>query len=160
MVQLNFDPSSVEGSNNFDVIPAGTYEAMIFGAELKESKAGNKYLEIQFQITQEPYANRRIFDNINLFHPTEKVRNIAEIQLRDICEAIELKGALTDTSQLEGKTLMVSLKIEKSDQYGDKNRVKGYSPVHHGYAPPASQQYNQPAQPAGVSQAGGPPWKR
>jgi hypothetical protein len=56
-------------TSGFDTIKAGTYDAVVFKAEMQETKggpeakmpAGTPKLNIQLKITEEPYNNRRVF---------------------------------------------------------------------------------------------------
>jgi len=124
---LGFDAQAVE-PNNFDVLPAGEYDAVIVNSEVKTTAKGDgRYIKLQLQILNGSYQNRVLFDNLNLWNPNDKAVQIARGTLSSICRAV---GVLTpkDTSELHGKPLRIKLKVEKSDEYGDQNRVAGYKP--------------------------------
>jgi hypothetical protein len=78
---------------------------------------------------------------------------------------------LRDTDQLIGSVCIVKVKIERDEQYGDKNRIKSWKAVEGAQLPqpqmPTQQQMQQPTQqtsampgaaPAAAPAAGKPPW--
>jgi hypothetical protein len=69
-----------------------------------------------------------VFGNLNIRNQSPKAEEIGRQQLGDICRAIGL-ARVGDTDQLIGNSLMIKLDIEKSEQYGDKNQVKGFKPI-------------------------------
>ena len=124
-----FDAQSVEPSQ-FDALPAGEYEACIVESEMKTTTAGTgKYLKLKLQVLSGPAQNRVLFDNLNLFNQSEKATQIARGTLSALCRAV---GVLTpkDSSELHNKPLLVKIVVEKSEEYGEQNRVKAYKPRH------------------------------
>jgi hypothetical protein len=61
-----------------------------------------------------------------------------------------------DTDQLIGNCLMIKLDIEKSEQYGDKNQVKGFKPIAGGAPPVMAKAAASAAAPAKAA----PPWAK
>lgn len=57
-----FDLSGVEENKSFEVIPKGTYEAVVDELEFGESKAGNPMITVKYMLTTPEYENRVIFD--------------------------------------------------------------------------------------------------
>lgn len=57
-----FDLSGVEEKKGFEVIPKGTYEAIVDELEYGESKAGNPMVTVKYSLTTPEYENRIIFD--------------------------------------------------------------------------------------------------
>ena len=53
------------GSEKF-LLPAGTYPVVIAKAELKTSGKGNRYVNLQYTVTEGQYAKRSIFDSFFL----------------------------------------------------------------------------------------------
>lgn len=135
-----FDASQVEPNQGFDLLPAGEYDAVIVASELKATTAGTgKYLKLELQILSGKFQNRKLWDQLNLWNPSEQAVQIAKGTLSSICRAV---GVLTpkDSAELHNKPLRVSLKIKKDQQYGDKNVIASYKSR---TATPATQQ--QPA---------------
>ena len=65
--------------------------------------------------------------NLNLENRNEKAVKIAHGNLSSICRALGI-GMLTDTNQLLNKPLIIKVTIQKDDEYGDKNKIRKYSP--------------------------------
>lgn len=58
-----FDLNNVEESNSFEVLPKGTYNAVVEEFELTTSQtSGNPMIKTVYSITDEEYAERKIFD--------------------------------------------------------------------------------------------------
>lgn len=57
-----FDLSGVEENKGFEVIPKGTYDAVVDELDFGESKAGNPMITIKYALTSPEYENRVIFD--------------------------------------------------------------------------------------------------
>jgi len=143
-------------TGNFDPLPAGWYSATMASAELKATKNGTgQYISIKYQITGPTHQGRVVFGNLNIRNQSPKAEEIGRQQLGDICRAIGL-ARVGDTDQLIGNSLMIKLDVEKSEQYGDKNQVKGFKPIAGG-APPKLAVVSAPA--AAPAKAA-PPWAK
>lgn len=132
-----FDARAVEPNAGFDILPAGEYDAAIVASEVKATSAGTgKYLKLELQVLNGAYQNRKVWDQLNLWNPNEKAVAIAKGTLSALCRAV---GVLTpqDSSELHGKPLRIKVVVQKDDQYGDKNAIKGYKPRQAGPAPAA-----------------------
>jgi hypothetical protein len=121
-VQSNEEPS------DFGAIPEGKYLAQIAETEEKISGAGNKYLNIKLQVLEGNYKNRVLWDIVNLWHPKDNVRGIAEQTMKSICNAVKVLKP-EHPEELHHKPLRVSISMETDSQYGDQNRVKKYLPT-------------------------------
>jgi hypothetical protein len=66
-----------------------------------------------------------VFGNLNLRNKNPKAEEIGAQQLGELMRAVGL-ARLEDSDQLIGKRLSVKLTTQKSEQYGDKNEVKGF----------------------------------
>lgn len=133
-----FDANTVE-PNSFDCIPAGEYEVAIVSSELNPTKDGSgKFLKLELQVLSGLYQNRKLFDRLNLENKNAQAVQIAKGTLSSICRAV---GVLTpkDSSELHLKPMVASVKIRKSDEYGDQNEIKGYKSRHATASQPASQ---------------------
>lgn len=128
LAELNFDARTVEPNQGFDCIPAGEYDAVIVGSEVKATNAGTgKYLKLELQILNGQFQNRKIWDQLNLWNPNAKAVEIAKGTLSSLCRAVNVLTP-NDSSELHGKPVRVKLGIQKSDEYGDRNVVKDYKP--------------------------------
>ena len=152
-----FEVSSLPQGNtgNFDPLPPGWYSATMSAAEIKNTKTGTgQYIALRYDITGPTHPGRVVFGNLNIRNASPKAEEIGRQQLGDICRAIGL-ARVGDTDQLIGNSLMIKLDIEKSEQYGDKNQVKGFKPIAGG-APP---RVVTAAAPAAATKAA-PPWAK
>lgn len=139
---LGFNASEVEPNTAFDVIPAGTYEAVIVASDKKQTNDGTgEYIKLELQIVSGEYQNRKLWDNLNLKNRSEQAVQIARGTLSSICRAV---GVLTprDTAELHMKKLRIKVGVEdRKDSVtkkptGEKqNRIKGYEPI--AVSPPA-----------------------
>ena len=130
-----FNAADVE-PQSFETLPAGDYEVAIVGSIVQANKAGTgKYLSLEMQVVSGQHKGRKLFDRLNLWNPNDKAVEIAKGTLSSICRAV---GVLTpnDSADLHNRPLVASVKIEKSDQYGDKNVIRGYK-RRNGFGSPA-----------------------
>jgi|TARA_R110000787_G_scaffold149967_3_gene263877 hypothetical protein len=129
-MDLNFDSTQIvsnEIPSDFGAVPEGKYLVHIAETEEKMSGAGNKYLNLKLQILDGEYKNRFLWDIVNLWHPKDNVREIAQQTMASICRATNtLKPATSE--ELHHKPLRASISMETDSQYGDQNRVKKYLP--------------------------------
>ena len=138
MVQFNFNANDVEPKRGFEALPAGTYQAIVTGSQMKQTKSGTgKYLELTFQVTDAEFAGRLIWDRLNLVNQSAQAVEIAKEALGGICRAVG-EMVLNDTYQLHNKPLSIRV-IQKDGQ----NEIKDYLKV------------EKPGQPP---QAAGVPW--
>jgi hypothetical protein len=116
----------VKVDDEFAPIPAGKYTLRCNEAEVKDTKAGTgRYIKCQFK-TEE---NRVVWHLFNIENPNPKAVEIGLGQLKRF-----LKGAgyhdpeeLGSLNDLIGLKAECTVKIDKSEQYGDKNVISGFS---------------------------------
>lgn len=145
-----------QSTNSFEALPAGWYDAAIAGAEIKNTKSGTgRYIAIRYDILGPTHQGRVVFGNLNIENASAKAEEIGRQQLRALMEAIGLPR-LNDTDQLLGANVKIKLKIERDDQYGDRNNVAQFASL----GKPATAASAAP-KPAAAKPAGGaPPWAR
>lgn len=61
---ITVDFTNVQGE--FEPLPKGRYDAVVYEVELRESQAGKPYLNWQFKIVGGEYDNRRVFTTTSL----------------------------------------------------------------------------------------------
>lgn len=160
MAMLNFDATTVQPNDSFSPIPAGDYIAQITNSELKPTKAGNgMILNLTWTVLDGMYANRKIFDRVNVQNQNPEAEKIGQRQLSSICHTLGVMK-LQDSNQLHGKPCKIKVKIRQDAQWGDSNEVKGYEAMN-GFVAPAQSSYAQPAQQQAPQQSSStPPWAR
>lgn len=115
---------------SFDILPAGVYDVAIVASQKKPTAKGDgAYLELQLQVLNGQYQNRKLFDRLNIWNPNDKAQQIARGTMSAICRAV---GVMTpnDSAELHDKPLKVKVAVRKSDQYGEQNDIKAYMPRH------------------------------
>ena len=124
-----FNLNEITIEDNFSPLAAGDYSAYVEKLEWKTSKAGAEFLNVQWRLTE---SNRVIFDILNLFHPTETVRNIALESVKKMLTASGFEGGLNFATK-EALALAISevrcdiyLKIEEQEGYAPENVIKNY----------------------------------
>ncbi len=129
MAQLDFNVNEVK-INEYDVIPAGWYTACIVESVIQESKTGDQYLKLQYQIIDGKYNGRRVFDNLYLWYPNQTAVQIAQKSIASIAKSVGMIGenVLTDTNDLLDKILDIKLSIKAAEgDYDESNIVRGYA---------------------------------
>jgi hypothetical protein len=110
-----------EEKKEFEVIPEGLYTFAITDAEVRDSKAGNKYVWLELTCKDAKFEKRKVWDFFTLSHDVGLQRLAT---LATFCE-VDLKKF--DPAFLIGHDVSVLLGVEHDDNYGDKNRVRKYS---------------------------------
>lgn len=126
-----FDASKYEvKQGNFEPLPAGKYHVMVAGAKEKATKRGDgAYLEIEFQVLDDRFPNRKLWTRLNLRNPNPEAVRIAEEQLAAICQAV---GILQphDSGELIDRQLEVYVTRKPNKETGEmQNEVKGFYPL-------------------------------
>ena len=125
-----FDASKVEPNQGFDALPAGDYPAVIIDSKMKPTKAGDgQYLELQLQILNGQFQNRRLFDRLNLVNKNDQAVQIAKGTLSAICRAVNVLTP-KDSVELHNKPLTIKVAVSKDQNGNPNNEVKGYKPRH------------------------------
>lgn len=125
MASLNFNAASVPPTQSFEALPAGWYNTMIIGSEMRPTKDGqNQYLRLTLQIVDGQYANRQVFDNLNLQHSNPVASEIAYRKLSAYCHATGVMQ-VQDSQQLHGIPFKSRITVRPADgQYEASNDVK------------------------------------
>lgn len=109
-------------------LPVGWYRVRITDATLKESRSGGEYMNVRYDVSGGDHDGRVVFGMITTQHRNSKAVEIGEQQILDLAAACGIVE-LDDTDQLVGHEIDVRLKIERSDEYGDRNRVVAWLPA-------------------------------
>ena len=131
MAQLNFDARTVvPDTGQQDPVPAGWYNAVMNNSQMKPTKDGTgARLEMQFKIIDGQYANRKIFEGLNLRNANPVAQEIAYKQLSAIAHAVNVL-LVEDSSQLHNIPLKVKVSLKAATaQYEAKNEIKAYKNI-------------------------------
>lgn len=132
MAQFSFDTNSVEKrENNYELLPAGEYASQVTESTIEPLKTGNgQCLKLTVTVLQDGYNGRKIFCRLNVQHTNPVAEQIAQQQLRELCDAIGI-ARMADTTELHNKPFTARVKIRKSTdpQYTDQNEISGFKPM-------------------------------
>ncbi len=113
----------------YDPIPAGDYEAMAVGMEVKDTKKRDgKYIKAEFEVVSGEFKGRKVFTNFNIQNPNQTAEEIGKKQFGALCSAVGNKRP-NRTEELCNIPLVITVTIRKSDEYGDQNEVKRCKPI-------------------------------
>lgn len=172
MAVLNFNANEVEPSTGAGPMPAGDYELHCIEANLKaNSKGSGELLELTFEVLSGEYANRKVWERLNIVHENQTAQKIGQENLSALCRAMGIVQ-VNETDDLLWKPFYAALKVAtytKGDgSQGEKNEVKKYH-FERDQAPPEGKPEPAPrpaptnTRPAPSAQGGGAakvPWKR
>jgi len=146
------------GTNNFEPLPEGWYNATITGAEIKATKSGDgKFIACKYTITGPSHQGRVIFGNLNIKNASTKAEEIGRQQLGEIMRAIGL-GKVSDTDQLIGGNLGIKLVVKTGEYAG--NEVKGFRALGGSAPSVASSVPFSKAAPSAAPIKAAPPWAK
>lgn len=148
MAQLNFNASTVAPNQAFEVIPAGWYNVRITESSTKPTNDGKgSYLALTLSVIDGQFANRKLFDRLNLNNANPKAVEIAYQTLSAICHATSVIQ-VQDSSQLHGVPMQAKVKIRPAEgKYEESNEISGYRKIEGATNVPAFVQ-QPPAQPS------------
>jgi len=114
---------------NYEPLPAGVYGAKMIVSKLTKTKDGKgKKLEVTFEILGQK-KDSKLYDNWNVKNKSVKATQIGQARLKAMAIALEMNiEEVKDTSEFHGKPVGLKLKIEKSEEYGDKNKIVAILP--------------------------------
>jgi len=129
MAQLHFNAEEVEPSS-FTPLPVGKYQAVISASDIKTtSKGDGERLELEFTIIDGPYANRKVWTNLNRKNPNPVAVQIGREQLSSLCRAVGVL-TITDSTDLHNRPLLIEVGCKpRSNGSGLQNEVKGFEPL-------------------------------
>lgn len=123
--ELNLDAIEVE-ERPMGPLPAGSYECVVEGCTVTDTKANDKMLSVTYRVVTGDYQQSCIWDNHMLTHPNPDVVKIGMEGIKKLANAVGITGKMTDPSVLaDSQTLVaVTVSVRKSEEYGDSNNVK------------------------------------
>lgn len=111
----------------FEPIPAGSYKLQVIDSEIRETKAqdGDQQLVLTLEVLEGPYANRRIWDRLNIRNKSADAQRIAQQALGNLCFTLNLP-VLRNSEDLHFKPFVarVGIRTDKTGQYGPQNTVR------------------------------------
>jgi hypothetical protein len=123
-----FDANTVEPNTTPPPLPNGWYTVRITDSETKPTKdRTGQYLELKMKVVEPAqFANRVIYDRLNLWNKNATASEIAQKTLSAICRATGVMQ-VQDSAALHGIPLQVKvIVVPPKDGYDEGNEVKGY----------------------------------
>ena len=117
-------PWTYNPSEAMECLPVGDYDAELTTVIEKTSKAGNPMLEVTWSIMH----------NGKVWPVRDYIVNPGTLyKLKGIARAWQMmqdfESGTFDLQEHVGAIIRVSLRVESSDVYGDKNQIQGYRPT-------------------------------
>ena len=130
MAQMDFtvNPNEVE-SDGYDLLPQDEYVAIIEESDYKaNSNNSGKMLKLTYQIIEGNFKGQKLWENLNLEHPSAQAVEISRKALNSILLAVGIDG-LKDSAQLHNipMTIKVGVKGKETDTYGIQNVIKKHT---------------------------------
>lgn len=129
MANFGFNVADTEyEERNFDPLPKGEYTLRALEADLKDTSSGEgKYIAAVFEVVKpSEYQGRKVFNNFNIFNPSEKAERIGREQVAGWARACGRPNA-KDSDELLERPFSCRLDIEKgTGGYSDKNRIAAF----------------------------------
>lgn len=161
-LNMNFNAADVQPTSTYDPLPNGEYLVVAVASDMKPTKSGGQYLELELEVLDGNFKGRKLWDRINLVNTNPKTVEIAQRQLSSLCYATGVMS-VTDSSQLHNIPVIATIKYrEPQNGYDASNEVRGYKKASNA-SPQAPQQHAAPQQQAATAtQTAGatPPWGR
>lgn len=148
--------------DTFSALPEGKYNVQIQKTEIKRNKAGTgSYAAYEMRVLDGQYANRVVFYNINVDHPSKQAVDIGNREHARLAEACGLDH-IDDTDDVNGKTVTITLSVEKDGSGNERNNVKKVAPyMNAALAPSSAPKFGSVAKPQTPASSGSPaPWAR
>lgn len=124
---INFDELPQDKPQGFEVLPEGTYLAVVKEASMKSGKSGNgDYMQVVLKITADDGKTILVFDN---FFDSDKP--LPRYKLGQFMRALKINMhgnfELVDlTKVITNKSCMVALKSEQNEGYAARNVVNAF----------------------------------
>ena len=156
-LNMNFNAADVQPTSDYSPLPNGEYLVVVLASDMKPTKSGGQYLELELEVLDGNFKGRKLWDRINLVNTNPKTVEIAQRQLSSLCHAIGVMN-VTDSAQLHNIPVIATIKYkDPQNGYGASNEVRGYKKANDQSTPQAPQQQTAPTtQAAGAT----PPWGR
>lgn len=128
MASFGFDLTGVKpAENKFGLIEKGEYNALIKEIEMRDTKAGGKYISVELKIVGPKFKDRVLFDNINVVNASLKAQEIGRETLAAMCIAVGADLANPSSEALKGKIVGIFINKKMDNYKGEEvNKVSSY----------------------------------
>lgn len=118
----------VEGSNDFEPIPAGVYDAEVTASDIVEKDSGAKVrLSLEITVTGPQFEGRKLWHGFNLKNPSAMAQEIAQRELSDLCRACGLAAVPAESEEFHGIPIRIKVGMGKPNPpYEARAEVKKF----------------------------------
>jgi hypothetical protein len=113
-------------TNDYSPLPAGEYTAIVTDADPKETAKGGQRIAVTYNVLDDTYKDRKVWDNINTVNTNAKAVEIGIQRLKQMKDAVGL-AEVKDTSQLLNKPVAIVVGIDRNDN--TRNVVRSVKPL-------------------------------
>ena len=126
--------TQAEAQQDFAPIPSGKYSAQIVESDMKPTKNNTgQYLELEYQVLDGPFANRKVWVRLNLDNPNAQAVEIANRQFASIREATGVANP-SKSEELHYKAHVIRVEMipagtpqkHKPPTQKDANEIRGW----------------------------------
>jgi hypothetical protein len=129
MAEFSFDPQRHAAGAAMEPLPDGTYTMTIIDSERRTPRSGDgEYIQLALRVKDGTHKGRVIFHRLHVVTANVTTRRIAEAELASICRAAAI-NTLTDTAQLHGIPIIVTLGHRRDAGGQTLNVPRSYAPV-------------------------------
>ena len=157
----DFNPNEVPADDrSFEPLPAGDYQMQVIESDIKPTRTGGEQLVLTLEVLSGPFANRRVWDRLNIKNQNADAQRIAQRALADLCLSVGVTS-LRRTEDLHFKpfSARLTIKADKTGQYGPSNAVR-YKSGGGAPAVKAPSATTAPAAQARPAATGAKPWQQ
>lgn len=114
---------------DFECLPDGWYPAEIVTAEVRATKAGTgAYLAVQFAVTGQSHAGRRVWQNYTLRNPSSSAERIGREQLGELVRALGIQTP-RDSDEMLGNLCEIRVTTRRQEGFAPRNDVQAARPL-------------------------------
>lgn len=127
---LNMDLTDTKESS-FEPLQPGNYEVTCTKATVKDTRLGGQMVAIELTVTSEVGEGKKLFHNFNVENQNAEATRIGKEQLKSFLKHASHPNPnlLQDVNELCGLKCVAHVTLEKTDDYGDQNRVKYFKAI-------------------------------
>lgn len=114
MVELNLNLADYQEELPSSPLPPGRYPVVVAMTTVKTTQNGDKMISVDYQVDTGDHRGRHVFENLNLWHKSTTVAEIAKRQLANIARACGITSVLRRTEDLHGKRLYIQVDVDRN----------------------------------------------
>lgn len=128
---VSLDDVDTSERGGFTPLPPGEYMVQIVEGEVIRKDSGDAMMKLVFEVMDGEFANRKLFENLNIRHSNPTAQKIAVETLTELWrDAMGCSGNPANVEQMTFKPVRAKVAVEKRKDTGDmQNRIKRFFPL-------------------------------